>query len=92
MKKMERAGGGGPAIVLTKSECLGLPSICNKAAVCLRFCYIRISRDILLNLGMKCCNSVFNAQSSRGIIVDVQARAVKIYVAAVEALRERERP
>ncbi len=46
---------------------------------------------------MKCCNSVrnaenstFNAQGSRVIIVVVQVRAVKIYVAAaVEALREK---
>jgi hypothetical protein len=43
---------------------------------------------------MKCCNSVrnagnstFNAQGSRVIIVVVQVRAVKIYVAAVKALR-----
>jgi hypothetical protein len=32
--------------------------------------------------------SAFNAQGSRGIIVAVQVGAVKIYVAAVEALRE----
>jgi len=46
---------------------------------------------------MKCCNSVrnaenstFNAQGSRVIIVVVQVRAVKIYVAAaVEALRKK---
>jgi hypothetical protein len=37
---------------------------------------------------MKCCNSAFNAQGSRLIIVVVQLGAVKIYVAAaVEALR-----
>jgi hypothetical protein len=35
-------------------------------------------------------NSAFNAQGSRGIIVPVQVQvgAVKIYVAAVEALRK----
>jgi hypothetical protein len=45
---------------------------------------------------MKCCNSVrnaenstFNTQGSRVIIVVVQARAVKIYVTAVEALRKK---
>jgi hypothetical protein len=36
---------------------------------------------------MKCWNSAFNAQGSRVIIVVVQVRAVKIYVAAVKALR-----
>jgi hypothetical protein len=44
---------------------------------------------------MKCWNSVrisaFNAQGSRGTIVAVQIGAVKIYVAAVEALRKKER-
>jgi hypothetical protein len=42
---------------------------------------------------MKCGNSAFNAQGSRGIIVAVQVGAVKIYVAAVEgeALRTTER-
>jgi hypothetical protein len=46
---------------------------------------------------MKCCNSVrnaefqhFNAQGSRGIIVAVQVGAVKISVATVDALREKE--
>jgi nicotinamidase-related amidase len=36
-------------------------------------------------------NSAFHAQSSRLIIVVVQLGAVKIYVAAVEALRKKER-
>jgi hypothetical protein len=40
---------------------------------------------------MKCWNSAFNAQGSRIIIVIVQVGAVKIYVAAVEALRKKER-
>jgi hypothetical protein len=40
---------------------------------------------------MKCCNSAFNAQGSRLIIVVIQVRAVRIYVAAVEALRKKER-
>ncbi len=35
---------------------------------------------------MKCSNSSFNAQGSRVIIVVVQVGAVKIHVAAVEAL------
>jgi hypothetical protein len=41
---------------------------------------------------MKCRNSAFNAQGSRVITVIVQVGAVKIYVAAVEALRKKERP
>jgi len=40
---------------------------------------------------MRCCNSAFNAQGLRLIIVLVQIGAVKIYVAAVEALRKKER-
>jgi hypothetical protein len=39
---------------------------------------------------MKCWNSAFNAQGSRVIIVVVQVGPVKIYVAAVEALRKKE--
>jgi hypothetical protein len=46
------------------------------------------SKDILMNLSMKCSYSTFNAQGSRLIIVVVQLGAVKIYVAAVEALRK----
>jgi len=40
------------------------------------------SKEILLNLSMKCLP--FNAQGSRVIIVVVQVAAVKIYVAAME--------
>jgi hypothetical protein len=40
---------------------------------------------------MKCWYSAFNAQRSGLIIVVVQIGAVKIYVAAVEALRKKER-
>ncbi len=40
---------------------------------------------------MKCWNSAFNAQGSRVITVVIQVGAVKIYVASVEALREKER-
>jgi hypothetical protein len=47
------------------------------------------SKEIWLNLGVKCWNSAFNAQGSRVIIVVVQGGAVKIYVAAVQALRKR---
>jgi hypothetical protein len=46
------------------------------------------SKGIFLNLGIKSWNSAFNAQV---IIVVVQIGAVEIYVAAVEALRKRER-
>jgi len=49
--------------------------------------YLR-SKEILLNLSLKCQNSGFNAQGSRVIMVVVQVGAVKIYVAAVEALRK----
>jgi hypothetical protein len=45
----------------------------------------------MLKLSTKCCISAFNAQSSRRIIVAVQVEAVKISVAAVEALRRKER-
>ncbi len=48
------------------------------------------SKDILLNLRMKCWNSAFNPQGSRLIIIVVQLGAMKIYVAAVEALRRNE--
>ncbi len=54
------------------------------------------SKKILLNLRMKCWNSVrnaasqhLNAQGSRVIIVAVKVGAVKIYVTTVEALREK---
>jgi hypothetical protein len=40
---------------------------------------------------MKCWNSTFNAQWLRVTIVVVQARTVKICVAALEALRKKER-
>jgi len=39
---------------------------------------------------MQCWNSAFNAQVSRVIILVVQVGAVKIYVAAVQALRKKE--
>ncbi len=53
-------------------------------------CYLQ-SKEILLNLSMKCSNSAFNAQGSKLIIISVQVGAVKIYVAAVDALRKQER-
>jgi hypothetical protein len=43
----------------------------------------------MLKLSSKCLISAFNAQASRGILVAVQVGAVKIYVAAMEALREK---
>jgi len=49
------------------------------------------STEILLNLSMKCWNSAYNAHGSKIIIVVVQVGGVKIYVAAVEALRKKER-
>jgi hypothetical protein len=47
------------------------------------------SKEILLNLNTE--NSAFNAQGSRVLTVVVQVGAVIIYVAAAEALREKER-
>jgi hypothetical protein len=43
----------------------------------------------MLGVSKICSNSAFNAQGSRLIIVVAQVRAVKIYVAAVEALRKK---
>jgi len=48
------------------------------------------SKENLLNLDMKCWNSALHAQGSRLIRVVVQVPAVKIYVAAVQALRKKE--
>ncbi len=48
------------------------------------------SKEILLNLNMKFWISAFNAQCSRGIIVAVHVRAVKIYVTAVEVIKKEE--
>jgi hypothetical protein len=45
----------------------------------------------MLKLSTKCSISAFTAQGSTGIIVAVQIGAVKIYVAAVEALRKKQR-
>jgi len=45
----------------------------------------------MLQLSTKCWNSAFNAYGSRLIIVLVQERAVKMYVAAVEELGKKER-
>jgi hypothetical protein len=45
----------------------------------------------MLQLTTKCWNSAFIPQGSRLIIVIVEVRGVKIYVAAVEALRKMER-
>jgi hypothetical protein len=42
-------------------------------------------------LSMKCWYSAFNAQDSRLTVVVIQLEAVKIYVAAVEALSKKER-
>ncbi len=46
------------------------------------------SNEILLNMGMKCWNSAFNAQGSRLIIIVQHVGEAKIYVAAVQALRQ----
>ncbi len=46
------------------------------------------SKEVLLNLGMKCWNSAFNAQFDVIIIV-VHVGVVKIYVTPVEAMKEK---
>jgi hypothetical protein len=51
----------------------------------------KVMKFCLLNLSMKCWNSAFNAQGSREIIIIVRVGAVKIHVAAVEALRKNEK-
>jgi len=56
-----------------------------------RFEWYPQSKEILLNLSMKCWNWAFNAQGWRVIIIVVQVGAVKTYVALVKALREKER-
>jgi len=66
------------------------PPICSAFVPYPLFQWYLQSKEILLNLHMKCWNSAFNAQASRAIIVVVQVGAVKIYVAAVEALRKNE--
>ncbi len=45
----------------------------------------------MLKLSTKCWVLTFNAKGSRGLILAVQAGAVKINLAAVEALRKKER-
>jgi len=50
------------------------------------------SKEILLNLSMKCWNSAFSVQGLRLIVVVIHVGAVNnIYVAAVGALRKKER-
>jgi hypothetical protein len=48
------------------------------------------SKEILLNLGMKCWNSAFNLQGSRVIIAVVQVGAVKTYATSVETLERQD--
>jgi hypothetical protein len=45
----------------------------------------------MLQLSLKCWNSTFNARGPRPIIVVVKLVSVKIYVAAVEALVQKDR-
>jgi hypothetical protein len=45
----------------------------------------------MLKLSMKCWILAFNAQGSRGYIVGIKVVAVKIYSAAVQALRKKEK-
>ncbi len=44
-----------------------------------------------ITIGLDLINSAFNAEGSKWIIFAVQVGAVKIYVAAVETLRKKER-
>jgi len=66
------------------------PSISSSFTPYSPFQWYRQSKEILLNLCMKCWNSIFNAQGSRVIIVVVLVGAVNIYVTAVQALRKKE--
>ncbi len=66
------------------------PPISNAFAPYPLFQWYPQSKEILLNLGMKCWTSAFNAQRFRVITVVVQVGAVKIYVATVQALRKKE--
>jgi hypothetical protein len=50
-----------------------------------------LSKEIWLNLGMKCWNSALSAEGSRLNIVALQVGAVKIHAATVEALKKKER-
>jgi hypothetical protein len=54
-------------------------------------CGIHKVMKFLLNLSIKCWKSAFNAQGLRLSVVTVKVGVVKIYVAAVEALRKKER-
>jgi hypothetical protein len=67
------------------------PPILSAFTPYLLFQWYQQSKEILLNLSMKCWNSTFNAQGSRLIIVVVLVGAVKICAAVVEALRKKER-
>jgi hypothetical protein len=49
------------------------------------------SKEILLNLSMKCWNSPFTAEGSRVIIVVAEVGSVKIYVTWAEVLNKKER-
>jgi len=42
-------------------------------------------------MGMKCWNSKFNAQGSRGIIVVIQVGTMKIYVGITKVFKKKER-
>ncbi len=58
--------------------------------LCPLFNEVRKVKKFLFNLGMKCWNSAFNTQGSRYILIlVVQVGAVKIYAAAVDALRKK---
>jgi hypothetical protein len=52
---------------------------------------ISTTDEILLNMGLKCWNSTFNAQGSRLIIIIVHVKAVRIYVTIVEMLTKKEK-
>jgi len=51
-------------------------------------CYLQ-SKEILLNLNMKCWSSTFNAQGLKVIIIVVQIGAMKIYVTTMEVLMQK---
>ncbi len=52
---------------------------------------VSTTKEILLNMGLKCWNSTFNAQGSRLLIIIVHVKAVIIYVTIVEEFMKKER-
>jgi hypothetical protein len=52
---------------------------------------VSTTKEILLNMGLKCWNSTFNAQGSRLLIIIVHVKTMRIYVTIVEVFMKKER-